>query len=154
MGVIEVFEQFVRRMWCKRAAGALVYAKDTKKFLVAMRSDEVLQPNTFGVIGGKIDNENVEITEEVLRELNEETGFEGDIDFTLISTYIKGEFRYRTFLGTIEKEFVPNPTIEFKWENSFFKWVTLEELQQLEPKHFGLTYTLNVATDKIKELTK
>ena len=45
------------KFWGNLGAGVLVYNKTTKKFLISMRSSEVNEPNTFGIIGGKVDED-------------------------------------------------------------------------------------------------
>ena len=131
------------KFWGNMGAGVLVVAKTTGRFLVAMRSPDVNEPNTYGVIGGKVDDENtVEMSSEALRELEEETGYSGKIEMKLISVYSVPTFQYNTFLGIVPDEYEPVPHPAHEWENSFFKWVTYDELKKLKPMHFGLKYTL------------
>jgi len=137
--------------WGNIGAGILPYCKKTKRFLLAFRSSYVLEPHTWGIWGGKIeDNEDVE--ESAIREFNEETGCNKPIE--LIPSYIYKErgFTYHNFIGLIEDEFDP----ELDWENERglvetedYKWVTLNELLKIKPKHFGLEKLLDNNINKI-----
>lgn len=143
------------KFWGNIGAGVLVFAKDSGKFLIAMRSRFVNEPNTYGIIGGKVDDEEtVELSSEALRELKEETGYKGKIEMSLLSIYRVPTFSYHTFLGIIDEEFEPVAEPHHGWENSFFKWVSYEELLTIEPKHFGLEYTIKNSGDKLKKISE
>ena len=47
-------------------------------------------------------------------------------------------FTYYNFLGVIPFEFVPHIT----WETERWVWLTLDELLDIQPKHFGLAALL------------
>ena len=141
------------RFWGNIGAGILVFASETKRFLVSMRSKYVNEPHTYGVVGGKVDNEDdLDLKSEALRELDEETGYEGTINLTELSVYKNPTFEYHTFLGVIEKEYEAVSHEDHAWENDFFKWVTYEELVDLKPIHFGLKYTLDKCEKTLSEL--
>jgi len=126
--------------WGNKGAGVLVFAKDTKKFLINLRSEFVNEPNEWGIWGGKID-ENEDIKTAVIRELEEESGYDGAIE--LVDAYVfknpNGNFKYYNFIGIIESEFEPI----LDWESADYEWVTFDELIKKENKHFGLINLLN-----------
>ena len=123
------------KFWGNKGAGVLPFSKSTKRFLINLRSDYVNEPNEWGLWGGKID-EDENIKSAVIRELEEESGYNGKID--LIDAYIfknpNGSFKYYNFIGVIDSEFEPI----LDWESADYEWVTLDELINKENKHFGL----------------
>jgi 8-oxo-dGTP pyrophosphatase MutT (NUDIX family) len=121
--------------WGTEAGGVLVYCSTTDRYLILLRSEWVLEPNTWGIISGKLDDDETNIEDAVLRESEEETGHKlGD----LIPSFIfeKPNFKFHNFVSIIEKEFVP----ELNWENTDYKWVKLNEMP--DNLHFGLKLLL------------
>ncbi len=125
------------------AAGVLCVARDTGKILLSFRSAWVSSGNTWCGIGGKVE-EGEDVAESARREFMEEAGYRGAM--SLYAAYIfhdrKAGFTYHNFIGVIPKEFVPHPKKTAVWENEAFEWVTLDELYDISPKHFGLDYLL------------
>lgn len=127
-----------REYWGSIGAGILPFAKNTTRFLVALRSQDVMEGGTWGIWGGKMDLENGEILpkDAALREFKEETDFNGHIK--TIAAYIyntpDGDFKYYNFIGVLDHEFKPR----LNWESDDYKWLTYEELEKLPNKHFGL----------------
>jgi 8-oxo-dGTP pyrophosphatase MutT (NUDIX family) len=126
-----------------RAAGVLCVARDTGKILVAFRSQWVSSGQTWCGIGGKVE-EGEDFAEAARREFVEETGYKGPM--TMHAAYIfndrKVGFSYHNFIGIIPVQFEPAPNKKTEWENEAFEWLTLEELYDLDNKHFGLDYLL------------
>lgn len=124
------------KFWGNRGAGVLPICKSSGRILIAMRSPDVNEPNTWGIFGGKIDNDDETPEDAARRELTEETGYKGHLD--IIPAYVwrspDGTFVYSNFIGIVDEEFEP----EYDWETAYANWVTLDELKELEPKHFGL----------------
>ena len=135
--IINLDEYFESKYWGTIAAGIVPFCTKTKRFLVGLRSSQVREPGTYGSFGGKLDiDEGIdeEIKEAAIRELIEETEYRGEIH--LIDGYVfrDGDFEYHNFWGLVDEEFTP----ELNWENDNYKWVTLEQLQKMPKKHFGL----------------
>ena len=121
-----------------QGAGCIILAQETKRFLIPFRSASVEQPHTYGTIGGAIDSKE-DPSQAVRREVQEECGYSGSLSLVPLYVFQKGTFKYHNFLAVIANEFEPRKN----WETDYFEWVTLEELLNLEPKHFGLQGVLS-----------
>lgn len=123
--------------WGRRAAGVMFLAASTGRIGLALRSGQVLQPFTYGVVGGAINpRENPKVA--AAREVEEELGITLD-PLTLIPLDVfkdKG-FQYLTFLAVVPEEFTP-PFLN--WESSSFDWFALDTLPR--NPHPGLASTL------------
>lgn len=147
-----------KEYWGSEGAGILAIATDTGKWLVAHRSPEVKVPNTWGVIGGKIEHYEKPSTA-ARREFEEETGYQGKVNnIREVYRWVSPDklhdgtpkFIYYNFLGEIVKgdwEPVTN------FETAEFRWCTYEELLALKPKHFGLDSLLRFKGDLIREMS-
>ena len=141
--------------WGNIAGGVLPICTTTGRILMPYRSAQVEQPHTWGVWGGKIDEEDGEVQSEietaVIREFEEEADYSDEIE--LIPSYIfrtsDGNFTYYNFIGLLDEEFEPS----LDWETENYKWMTLDELMELEPKHFGLIKLLENDIETIKKYT-
>lgn len=122
-------------------AGVLIYCTQTKRFLLGLRSRLVNEPGTWGTFGGKIDND-ADPKAAARRELEEETGYDGNIDLQLFDVFQSGNFKFYNFLGKVEEEFKPR----LDWENSDAQWFSLDEFPR--NLHFGTKRLL----EKLKEI--
>jgi 8-oxo-dGTP pyrophosphatase MutT (NUDIX family) len=124
--------------WGRQGSGCLIYARETGKYLVQLRSEEVLQPGTWGVWGGAVD-EGLTLEENALAELSQETGFKGDVDLHFLVDFIDeaSGFRYRNYLAVVEEEF--DPILNWEGEDAF--WCDVDSWP--DPLHFGLKYLLS-----------
>jgi 8-oxo-dGTP pyrophosphatase MutT (NUDIX family) len=143
------------KFWGSIAAGILPIAQSTGRILINLRSKQVMQPFTWGVIGGKLDDdEGTDIENAAKREFEEETG----IKFTgsLIPIYkfqsAEGNFTYQNYIGLVKKEFTPKKN----WESADFRWISFDQIEELTPKHFGLEALLadSASVEKIEEVIK
>jgi 8-oxo-dGTP pyrophosphatase MutT (NUDIX family)/GNAT superfamily N-acetyltransferase len=122
---------FFKNLIHKRAAGALVVAKDTGRILLLKRSaDEKNDPNVWACVGGGVENEET-YEQGVIREAQEEIGYTLD-NFKLVYTHVGDYTIYKNFLSFVETEFEP----KLNYEHSDFGWFELNELPT--PLHFGL----------------
>ena len=121
--------------WGTEAGGVLVYCSTTDRYLILLRSGWVLEPNTWGIISGKLDDDETNIEDAVLREAQEETGQELG---NLIPSFIfeKPNFKFHNFVCIVDEEFEPI----LNWENSDYKWVKINEMP--DNLHFGLKLLL------------
>lgn len=112
------------------------FIKDNDKLLILKRSDKVKSmKGLWAGISGIIEN-NEEPLERAKIEIFEETGITNE-KITLIKSieemrvnspqYKNHEWEIFPFLFN-----ATNPTIKLNWENSDFKWINIEELQNYE----------------------
>ena len=131
------------------AAGCIFIAKDTGRILMAHRSGRVLEPHTWGTWGGKVD-EGESPTQAVVREIEEETGYEGQYKLSHLWTFKDEEagFQYHNYLVLVQFEFTP----KLNWETDNSEWVEWGEWPT--PMHFGLRALLDNAGAKIRHIIK
>lgn len=131
--------------WGREAGGVLIYCSTTDRYLIVLRSEWVTEPNTWGIVSGKLDEEDKNIKQAVYREVEEELG--GKIT-NLMPSYIykKPNFKFHNFISVVSEEFEP----KLNWENTDYKWVKLNELP--ENLHFGLKKLLE--NEDIPKLVK
>lgn len=122
--------------WGNRGAGCIFFAKSSRKFMLAHRSEDVEQPGDFGSFGGAIDSNEDPITA-LKREIKEETGFNGPCEIKELYVFKSANFRYYNYVVIVENEF--KPTLD--WENQGYVWCTLDDLPH--PLHFGIKSILN-----------
>lgn len=123
------------KFWGDVGAGVLIVCPSTDRILVALRSAEVNEPGTYGIFGGATDGD--EAPEDAAkRELEEEAGHDNSV--RLVPAYVyetpNKTFKYHNFIGVVAHEF--DPVLD--WETDDAVWVTMDELEALEPKHYGL----------------
>jgi len=117
-------------------SGALVYALDTKRFLLLHRSNGKTN-NLWGLVGGK--NEEKETPWEGLqREIEEEIG-KISVEKTIpLETFISSDkhFNFHTYLCVVKNEFIP----QLNHEHDGYAWVSFNKWPK--PMHHGLQNTL------------
>ena len=124
--------------WGREAAGVLFITAGAKpKLLLGLRSAEVLEPGTWGVVGGRVEP-GEDTFEAALREAIEELG-DTPSNGLLVGEYVFVEpgFRYTTFFVQVP-EFHVQPE-DLNWENDDVRWFPLDELDAAdESLHFGV----------------
>lgn len=148
------------QFWGNKASGILPIAKDTGKILIGLRSDYVMEPNTWGNFGGAIglddygmDEEELSPSDNAVKEMKEEIGYRGDIN--IINSYVfkKDDFIYYNYIGIINnQEDISKSNTNLNWEVSDLKWVTLDELINHPNLHFGLISLLDNSYTQIKTI--
>jgi 8-oxo-dGTP pyrophosphatase MutT (NUDIX family) len=128
--------------WGKKGAGVLIYCSATKRFLLGLRSSTVDEPNTWGLFGGAVD-ENENSNRAAIRELEEEIGYTGEVILRTLDIFRKGDFAFHNFLGIVPQEFKPN----LDWENKTAKWFLLKDFP--ENLHFGLKRLVPLLKDRV-----
>lgn len=118
-----------------RAAGCIVVAEDTGRWCLQQRSTKVNDPGVWSTWGGGVDpGETLE--QAVRRELAEEGGYTGPIEFELMHTSPD----YATFIGRVPTEFEPN----INHECMDWCWSDPGQLPEpLHPKFKQVLTTLN-----------
>lgn len=125
-------------------AGCIILAKNTGKLLIPLRSKKVLEPNTWGIWGGKMDDDDESPEKAVRREVKEESGYLGNLDLIKLTPYKEQNFIYHNFLGIVDKQFVPR----LNEETTAYRWVQYGDWP--EPLHYGLKYLIETSGPKIK----
>lgn len=138
--------------WGNYGAGVLPICTSTGRILIALRSEYVNEPRTWGIFGGMIDDKKEQRNPEIAakRELREETGLTSDFDVIPAYVYKTSGFQYYNFIGLVDNEFKAH----LDWENEDSKWVTLDELKRIRPKHFGLEALIKNSMDIIERYAK
>jgi 8-oxo-dGTP pyrophosphatase MutT (NUDIX family) len=138
-----------REYYGREGAGILAIAKDTGKWLLALRSPKVKEPGVWAGVGGKME-EGEDPEETATREFKEETGFRGKVTLHKAFKYRKPDLTFHNFIGEINKD-----TWEPKanWETEKFRWLTFDELLALKPKHFGLAALMESSEKIIKSFS-
>lgn len=131
--------------WGKQAAGAIIVAQDSKRFLIAHRSEYVEQPGTWGTWGGALD-EGETPEQAVRREVLEEAGADTIVSIHPLWVFSSGTFKYHNFLAVVPEEFFP----DLDWETQGYKWVEYGEWP--EPIHFGLESLLENSGKDIQRI--
>ena len=129
----------------KSSCGAMIYCTATNRYLFLLRSDGKF-PNTWGLVGGKIEP-GESIINGLNREIEEEMG--GEIKgakIIPIEQFISDNkrFVYHTFLIKVEEEFVPVLNKEHKG----FCWVPLDNFPK--PLHPGVFRTIRLEKSRNK----
>ena len=136
------------------AAGCIFIAKSTGRILLAHRNPDgdeehgtVMEPDTWATWGGKIDD-GESPKDAVVREVEEETGYDGEYKLSFLWTFEdpEVEFKYHNYLAIVQDEFLPKRT----WENDGGKWVEWGHWPR--PMHFGLEALLKHAGNKIHKV--
>ena len=115
-------------------AGAIFLARDTGRLLLTRRSPRVLQPGTWGTVGGALDH-NEGPAEAVIRETREELGVHvqhEDLHLCYVFRDARTQFVYHNYAVLVPAEFEP----ELNWEVSEHTWVEFGAWP--DPLHFGM----------------
>ena len=109
-------------------AGALVYAQDTGRVLLCLRSDRCDDPNTWCCPGGGVEKGET-IHQGLRREFVEEIGFSGEMKLIHYHTSESPDFVYHNHIGVVENEFEPVLNDEHT------KWVWCHPNKMPQPLH-------------------
>ena len=129
--------------------GALVYAKNTQRYLFLLRNKS-RHAGSWGIVGGKIEP-NETVIHALVREIQEEIGQDySSRKFIPLETFTSDnqKFVYYTFLVTVNEEFVP----VLNNEHRGYCWVNLDD--HPTPLHPGLwrSFNFKIVKKKIKTL--
>lgn len=142
-------EGMVGRRWGSRGAGLLLTHRG--QVLLLLRSDEVLEPGTWGIPGGAVPRRDDGLFEDNLasarRETKEEIGFAPRGRMLDSFVWREPRFQYTTFLVEVSLA-VKRRRPRLNWENDDWGWFALEEAFSL-PLHFGAQAALTALAARI-----
>lgn len=115
-------------------SGGLFLAKDTKRFLLLLRT-QGKTAGTWGLVGGKKEPTDATPFEALKREIEEEIGKISGIKKTVpleLFTSNDQKFQYNTYVVIVEKEFQP----QLNEEHAGYAWCSFD--QWPKPLHQGV----------------
>lgn len=127
-----------------RSVGALIYAKNTDRFLFVLRDGKKFA-GSWGLVGGKVDNSET-VGQALHREIKEEINLDVSTQKIIpLDTFTSDnkKFLFYTYLIMMEEEFMPT----LNKEHRGYCWCYLKD--HPTPLHPGLKVTFN--TDEIKK---
>lgn len=124
--------------WGKQGAGCIAVARSTGRVLIGYRSEDVMEPFTWGTFGGAMD-EGMLPEQMARKELRQETGYTGKAEMVPLYVYRapEGTFAYHNFAAVVDEEFEPI----VNWEHEEACWFDLDDLP--EDLHYGLQSLLD-----------
>ena len=122
----------------KKAVGCIIYAIQSKRICLQLRSSLVTYPLTWGFWGGKSEK-NEKSFDTLFRELTEELGILPQIiDIKLLDIYKKSNlFEYKSFCVIVRNDF----SIKTNNESAGYAWLDYGKLP--EPMHNNAKLILN-----------
>lgn len=127
-------------------SGGLFVAKDTKRFLFLLRT-QGKTANTWGLVGGKKEPQDLTPHDTLMREIQEEVGKTPAIKKVVpLELFTSNDqlFQYNTYVLIVEKEFIPS----LNNEHSGYAWCDLGAWPK--PLHRGVRTSLNNRIIKTK----
>ena len=122
---------FDDKYWGQTGAGVIFYYQNDNEILLGLRSNAVNEANTWGTIGGQVDE--CETPERAARrEVHEEGHIKGNYKLKLLYVYKDGKFRYYNYIVPVKMKFKPKPN----WEVDRFQWFNVNNLPT--NLHFGV----------------
>jgi 8-oxo-dGTP pyrophosphatase MutT (NUDIX family) len=125
------FDAQGRPRWGSRAAGILFRRKDGR-FLLVLRSAEVLDPGVWGIPGGRVEP-GEDVKKGARLETEEELGKLPPFKIAEKDVYRSGDFEFTTFLGEMKEGDAARWVPELNWEHDEWGWFPADRLP--EPIH-------------------
>jgi 8-oxo-dGTP pyrophosphatase MutT (NUDIX family) len=120
-------------------SGGLFLAKDTKRFLLLLRSQGKTS-GTWGLVGGKKEPSDLTAYDALNREIAEEVGKTPQIKKTIpleLFTSNDQNFQYNTYVLIVEREFIPT----LNQEHIGWAWCSFDAWPK--PLHQGVKNSMN-----------
>ena len=131
-------------------SGGLFLARDTKRFLLLLRT-QGKTAGTWGLVGGRKEPSDATVVEALTREISEEVGKTPVIKKIVpleLFTSNDQNFQYNTYVLMIDREFIPT----LNEEHSGYAWCSFDNWPK--PLHQGVknSFTSKVIRAKIELL--
>lgn len=120
-------------------SGGLFLAKDTKRFLLLLRT-QGKTAGTWGLVGGKKEPSDLTPVDALKREIDEEVGTCPSISKIVpLELFVSNDqhFQYNTYVLLVEKEFIPTLNIE----HAGYAWCEFDAWPK--PLHQGVRNSVN-----------
>jgi len=134
----------------KMACGALIYSKNTKRYLFLLRNRKF--SGSWGLVGGKVEQDESAINA-LHREMFEEIQYSvtDDNKFIPIETFTSDDenFKYHTYLVVVDNEFLPILNDEHRG----YCWVEIKDVPKPLHPGFWKTFNFNEVIDKLSTVT-
>jgi 8-oxo-dGTP pyrophosphatase MutT (NUDIX family) len=120
-------------------SGGLFLAKDTKRFMLLMRT-QGKTAGTWGLVGGKKEPTDTTPVDVLRREIEEEVGRSPNIEKIVpLELFISSDqhFQYNTYVLLVDKEFIP----KLNSEHSGYAWCEYDAWPK--PLHQAVRNSLN-----------
>lgn len=127
-------------------SGGLFLAKDTKRFLLLLRT-QGKTAGTWGLVGGKKEPSDITPYDTLTREISEEVGKTPIIKKVIpleLFTSNDQNFQYNTYVILIDREFIP----VLNEEHAGYAWCSYDSWPK--PLHQGVKNSINSKTIKTK----
>jgi 8-oxo-dGTP pyrophosphatase MutT (NUDIX family) len=122
--------------WGNNAVGAIIFDPYDNTFVLSMRSAGVMEPLTYGTIGGAIDPEEDTATA-LNRELEEELESPSTYKYQKLLVFNEPKFKYENFIAISLQPFnIDDCTLN--WENDFLEKRKIEDWLKERNLHFGV----------------
>lgn len=121
----------------RAGSGLMIFSPDGRRVLLTLRSDEVEEPGTWGVPGGKLDGKDLYAS--ALREVREELGSVPQHVLFDRVVYEDDGFRYTTFLARLD-ESAGGWSPRLNWESDDADWFDVQALP--DDLHFGVEHVV------------
>jgi len=157
LSLLKKYGSFIR--WGRAGSGILFVCPEDNSVLLFERSWDVMEPKTWGIVGGRIDDpENETPWDSAMKESFEETGGNLPIGEILGEIVYKEEnFVYTNFIYGITLSQKEQWNIQLNWENDDYKWVPFEALVLGEIPfrlHFGVENLIDNHDEDIRAMMK
>jgi 8-oxo-dGTP pyrophosphatase MutT (NUDIX family) len=122
--------------WGNKAVGAIIFDPYDNTFVLSMRSERVLEPLTYGTIGGAIDPKEDSVTA-LNREIEEELDSPSTYKYQKLLVFKEPKFKYENFIAISLQPFNIDDC-SLNWENEFLEKRKIEDWLKEGNLHFGV----------------